>query len=59
MASALHDELWKALSALAKPVDHAAVVACAESVLSGKALAGFRGWLDSHENYLLGLLNGG
>ena len=51
-------ELWDALSALAKPVDRAAVLACAESVLNGKQLTGFRAWLEDNEAYLLGRLNG-
>ena len=58
MSSAVHDALWTALRALAKPVDRAAALACAETVLSGKALSGFRDWLDKNEEYLLGRLNG-
>jgi len=58
MSNALHDAPWTALSALPKPVDRAAALACAEATLTGKALTGFRAWLEDHETYLLGRLNG-
>ena len=53
-----HDSLWVALEGLTRPVTKESALACARSILTGKAIIEFEKWLGAHEDYLLGRLNG-
>lgn len=54
----LQARLWAAFGELPKPVDGDAVIACAEKILPGKSMTGFREWFAKNTDYLLGRLNG-